>query len=282
MQLLKQEQQAKPSAMMALAARCNVDPAKLTTALRETVFKDATDAELLALVVVSNQYDLNPFLKEIHAFKGRTGGIVPIVGIDGWLKIINSHPQLDGLEVTISDDGESAVCSIWRKDRTRPITLTEYLKECYRPTDPWKQSPRRMLRHKAIIQTARVAFGFSGIYADDEIPEAEPQPKKLKIVPAAIERTIEPEAPKKPEAAPESQQSEGFTLAMETEGEPLTLTDLMQRDGISTDNVIRALEVCGVIKKGAITSIADIPEKVKQDAVTDWQTIVEIAGGFAK
>ena len=28
--------------------------------------------------------------------------------------------------------------------------------------------PRRMLRHKALIQGARIAFGFSGIYDEDE------------------------------------------------------------------------------------------------------------------
>jgi hypothetical protein len=28
--------------------------------------------------------------------------------------------------------------------------------------------PKRMLRHKALIQCARVAFGFSGIFDEDE------------------------------------------------------------------------------------------------------------------
>ena len=48
--------------------------------------------------------------------------------------------------------------------------------ECARNTDPWKSHPRRMLRHKATIQAARIAFGFAGIYDEDEgerIVEAE-------------------------------------------------------------------------------------------------------------
>jgi hypothetical protein len=39
---------------------------------------------------------------------------------------------------------------------------------CFRNTDPWKQWPRRMLRHKAAIQCARVAFGISGVMEPDE------------------------------------------------------------------------------------------------------------------
>ena len=53
------------------------------------------------------------------------------------------------------------------KDRTRPVKVTEYLTECRRATDPWKMQ-HRMLRHKALIQGARLAFGFSGIHDEEE------------------------------------------------------------------------------------------------------------------
>ncbi|EOJ4766922.1 recombinase RecT, partial [Escherichia coli] len=35
-------------------------------------------------------------------------------------------------------------------------------------TGPWQSHPKRMLRHKAMIQCARLAFGFAGIYDNDE------------------------------------------------------------------------------------------------------------------
>ncbi|EOT6142437.1 TPA: recombinase RecT, partial [Escherichia coli] len=35
-------------------------------------------------------------------------------------------------------------------------------------TGPWQSHPKRMLRHKAMIQCARLAFGFAGIYDKDE------------------------------------------------------------------------------------------------------------------
>ena len=57
---------------------------------------------------------------------------------------------------------------MYRKDRDHATTCTEYLAECSRNTEPWKKWPARMLRHKAAIQTARYAFGFSGIVEPDE------------------------------------------------------------------------------------------------------------------
>jgi hypothetical protein len=61
----------------------------------------------------------------------------------------------------------SVTCKLWRKDRSKPVVLTEYLAECFRPTEPWKMK-HRMLRHKTLIQCARYAFGFAGVYDPDE------------------------------------------------------------------------------------------------------------------
>jgi hypothetical protein len=65
-------------------------------------------------------------------------------------------------------DEESCTCIIYRKDRSHPIKVTEWMDECKRNTEPWKVSPKRMLRHKALIQCARLAFGYTGIYEPDE------------------------------------------------------------------------------------------------------------------
>jgi hypothetical protein len=58
--------------------------------------------------------------------------------------------------------------TIYLKDRSRPVEITEFFSECNRNSEPWKVNPRRMLRHKALIQCARIAFGFSGIVDDEE------------------------------------------------------------------------------------------------------------------
>ncbi len=137
--------------------------------LKATAFKggtQVTDAQMTALMVVADQYGLNPWTREIYAFPDK-GGIVPVVGVDGWSRILNEHPQFDGLE--FEQDAESCTCVIYRKDRSHAIKVTEWLSECKRDNaPPWKSHPKRMLRHKALIQCARLAFGFVGIYDQDE------------------------------------------------------------------------------------------------------------------
>lgn len=140
---------------------------ELVETLKATAFKggNVTDAQMTALMLVAQQYNLNPWTREIYAFPDK-GGIVPVVGVDGWSRIMNDHPQFDGMEFKFEDD--SCTCIIYRKDRSHPISATEYLAECRRDTQPWKSHPRRMLRHKAMIQAARLAFGFGGIFDQDE------------------------------------------------------------------------------------------------------------------
>ena len=168
---------------VALAKQFNIqgDPEELVQTLKATAFRsNATDAQFNVLMIVANQYGLNPFTKEIYAFPDKNNGITPVVGVDGWARIINSHPQFDGMEFT--SDAESCTCKIYRKDRNHPTIVTEYLEECKRPTQPWNSHPRRMLRHKAMIQAARLAFGFGGIYDEDEAEriEAAESPKEPK------------------------------------------------------------------------------------------------------
>lgn len=176
---------------VALAKQFNIqgDPQELVQTLKATAFKgNATDAQFNALMIVSTQYGLNPFTKEIYAFPDKQNGIVPVVGVDGWSRIINNHPQFDGIEFKYSEETttpagsntkahEWVECVIYRKDRSHPIVAREYLDEVYRPpfkgkfgevNGPWQSHTKRMHRHKAMIQTARLAFGFGGIYDEDE------------------------------------------------------------------------------------------------------------------
>lgn len=153
-----------------LAATLNVgtDGGELISVLKSTAFRgQVSDAQMTALLIVAQQYGLNPWTKEIYAFPDRQNGIVPVVGVDGWSRIINANPQFDGMD--FSQDDESCTCVIYRKDRAHPIRVTEWMAECRRDgVGPWKSHPRRMLRHKAMIQCARIAFGFVGIYDEDE------------------------------------------------------------------------------------------------------------------
>jgi phage recombination protein Bet len=154
-----------------MAGRYNVEPAKLLETLKGTVFKGASNEELMALVVVANEYQLNPFTRQIYAFPAKSGGITPVVSIDGWIAVMNRRDDFDGIEFEMLDkDGKPFSCTaiVRVKGRANPVKVTEYFDECFRNTDPWRAMPRRMLRHKACAQGVRLAFGLAGCYDEDE------------------------------------------------------------------------------------------------------------------
>jgi phage recombination protein Bet len=166
--------QERPKLCDVFADRMQMDPEKVLTVLQDTILPSgkATPSQVQAFLVVSNQYGLNPFTKEIYAFPTKGGGVQPIIGVDGWISLIHRQEGLDGIEFEQEDDGDgslvSITCRIYRKDMSRPVAITEYLSECQRNTEPWTRWPHRMLRHKALTQCARVAFGLSGVVDEDE------------------------------------------------------------------------------------------------------------------
>jgi phage recombination protein Bet len=171
-QVAIREPQSKLMLLDYMADRYSLRPEEFSKTVRATCgLATATAEQFAAFLIVAKTYDLNPLTKEIYAFPGKGGGIVPIVSIDGWVNLVNSSKHCDGFEFEMEHDGEgklvSCTCRMYRKDRSHPVAVTEYLSECIRATEPWKMQ-HRMLRHKAMIQAARYAFGFAGIYDEDE------------------------------------------------------------------------------------------------------------------
>lgn len=181
-------QQKDKSLVVRMAERLgNVDPNKLWGVIKNQCFKVAygqqpTDEQMLMLCMVTEQYGLNPLTKEIYAFPDK-GGIIPVIGVDGWVSILRRQPDYQGCEFSYSDAKvrmpgaevdcyEWIECTIHLKGKAS-ITVREHLDEVYKSPrkgrgGPWQSHTKRMLRHKALIQAARVAFGFSGVYDPDE------------------------------------------------------------------------------------------------------------------
>lgn len=208
------------SLLATLAQKHDIDAKTYESTLRKTVMpKDHSNEQFAAFCMVCSKYDLNPITREIYAFAAKGGGIQPIVSIDGWLKIINTHPQFDGMETVDNVENGSLVsvtARIHRKDRKHPTEVTEYMDECRRKTEPWDKWPARMLRHKAVIQCARYAFSFSGIMEPDEYERMEekdvteqsaviePEPEsKQEAVKQKLKKKTNSKNPPEPEPEPE-------------------------------------------------------------------------------
>lgn len=162
--------------------------------------------QLAAYLVLLDRHNLNPFSgKELYLMK-QGGKIQFVLGVDGWTRVINDNPLVDGINFNFSETMEEfkvgnrttkpchtwVECIIYRKDRNHPTTIREYGAECVRNSQLWADMPNRMLRHKSLIQAARVALGLSE-FSDEfdlSIEEEKPQVAK-KSVEIPIEKFIE-------------------------------------------------------------------------------------------
>ena len=118
---------------------------------------------ILTLLRMMQNLHLDPLSEEIGFTQYEDGQWQAFITIEGCSKLLNQHPQFNGLHFTQADtliDGlpEWIECSIYRKDREVPTTVREYLTEVKGENEIWKKMPRRMLRHRALQQCVRLAF----------------------------------------------------------------------------------------------------------------------------
>jgi hypothetical protein len=131
------------SLVVRMADRYTIDPDKLLPLLKATAFRQRPDRngvvrepsneEMFALLIIADKYGLDPFTKEIYAYLDpKSGAIIAVVSVDGWIRLINTHPSHRSLSFVYSDDttehqGKTAhvfmECEIVRSDRDKPIII---------------------------------------------------------------------------------------------------------------------------------------------------------------
>jgi hypothetical protein len=118
---------------------------------------------ILSLLRMMQSLHLDPLCEEIGFTQYDDGQWQVFITIEGCSKLLNQHPQFNGLVFTQADtliDGvpEWIECAIYRKDREVPTTVREYLTEVKGENEIWRKMPRRMLRHRALQQCVRLAI----------------------------------------------------------------------------------------------------------------------------
>lgn len=272
-----------------MAAKYGLAPQEFSATVRAACgMPNATPEEFAAFVSVCREYNLNPITRQIYAMPKKGGGLIPVVGIDGWIHLINNHPQADGFEFDTHESGGELVaitCRMHRKDRSHPVEVTEYLAECVRVSEPWKMK-HRMLRHKALIQAARYCFGFGGIYDEDEAerfaqmkdvtPAAPPKPPVKAITEEKKGRVspLTPPAPPKPPAK-----------SIEVELHELDMADLDTGEIVTPGQMLSDMDDA----MGNATSAAEIDEiwsdfdlEAKLQSVTKGDEFIGVAWGIKR
>lgn len=146
--------------------------------------RQATNAEIVVFLSIVKQYDLNPMLKQIHAWVDKDGRLCTMVGYDGFVDFA-LNPERKGKPLIpryrYSDKEETV--EVGYQDKRRKITSWEWI-ECWaefedgKTTDPircyfaewatakWKQ-PRNRHRMKAYCMMVREVRGF-GVMDDTD------------------------------------------------------------------------------------------------------------------
>ena len=161
---------------------CNKN--EITSWLNKT--PNAPEAVKLNALRLITKHGLDPFADEIAIYQYEDAHWQAFITIDGWSKLINSHPAFSGISFTESEELINGVpawmgCAIYRNDRVVPIEVKEYLCEIQTEHSIWKDMPRRMLRHRVIAQCARLAFAITAPEVKNKINNQKNNPKKSHI-----------------------------------------------------------------------------------------------------
>jgi hypothetical protein len=141
--------------------------------LRDWVQEAVIPKDLLKTILrIAKRLKLNPLIGQIDWEQNPEGSYEIYIPIDGWITLIHREPNFKGLTFHQSPETDQGVpiwmeCSIYRSDLIQPIAVREYYVELKTEHPMWQQMPRRMLRHKTLQQSVRLAFGIS-------VPELKP------------------------------------------------------------------------------------------------------------
>lgn len=161
--------------------------------IKNTVAKGASDDELALFLHLSQTYGLDPFAKEIFFMKYGNQAATIITGRDGYLKIANGRPEMDGIQsdsvckndaLTKKSDGTidhtygtpergpviGAYALVFRKDRSRAAYFYAPMAEYNASSNPtWKKYPTAMIIKVAEACALKRAFSISGLVTQEEM-----------------------------------------------------------------------------------------------------------------
>ena len=140
----------------------------LSCAFAHVTFWQQSDVE--RLFWLADRLGLDPLERDLIALEQKEAfppTVAFMITLDGWVKLLHRHPRFRGLsfEEGPSDDHGLPVwvaCSVFWEGFACPWVVREWASEHRSLHESWLNHPRRMLRHKALTQCARLALGIGG------------------------------------------------------------------------------------------------------------------------
>ncbi|EID6355240.1 TPA: phage recombination protein Bet [Listeria monocytogenes] len=186
---------------------------------------EVSDQEVVMFLQLCKYQKLNPFLKEAYLVKFKGSPAQIITSKEAFMKRAETHEQYDGFEagVIVERNGEiieleGAVslkddellggwARVFRKDRSRPISVRISEKEFNKKQSTWNAMPLTMMRKTAVVNAMREAFpdNLGAMYTEEEqnitqskdvsIQEEIAENANTEILDLPIQPTTQPETP---------------------------------------------------------------------------------------
>jgi len=165
--------------------------------IRQTIAKDATDAELALFINQCKRTGLDPFQRQIYFIKNPRDGKVQIqTSIDGFRSIAERSGEYEGQTPAqwCGEDGVwkdiwlsnsfplAARVGIWKKGFREPLYAVAHWNEYFsQPGFMHKKMPSLMLAKVAESLALRKAFPnqMGGLYTQEEMGQSAPEEKKI-------------------------------------------------------------------------------------------------------
>lgn len=159
------------------AKRLGIPPGKLLEMMRQ-IWKVSkgqdplTDHELFVGLSMVAKYDLDPTCKEIYVTRGNDGKLMVVVGIDGWVKILDRTKHYDGFEQELHFDEAGNIewieTKIYSTKRSKPTVYRAYWKEYQAVAGFMKgKIPIHMLRLFSLHHATRLFTPIGGHVRDE-------------------------------------------------------------------------------------------------------------------
>lgn len=159
---------------------------KEITLIKATCAPKCNDEEFGLMMYLAKTYQLDPLAKQIWAVKYQESRPASIfVGRDGLLAFAHRSGQFDGIETTISGEGDNRIAksTVHRKDMKVPFVVEVSMKEYNKKQGNWITMPDTMLKKVSQAQALRMAFNLSGVYSEEEMTETPDNPQMKDITP---------------------------------------------------------------------------------------------------
>jgi len=288
------------------AAMLGVTPDKLCGLLRN-VWKtskgepELTDQEMFSGISLVARYRLDPITREIYVTRSQ-GRLMTVIGIDGWIKILDRTDHYDGFTVDIHNDENGILewveTTIYSKRRSKPTSYRAYWSEYARMGGfVAKTMPSHMLRIFSLRHAARLFVPLGATVVTEEEAQFMMQPMEAPhqassshldqiterlMQPIERSEASEPEEPSEPETA-ESPNEEAPSTAPEVDTSEETLAKVTER----TTNELSACETLSEVNQAVkdlkgLSDREDWPERVDSMAEIRRQQIRAKRGAGSK